>query len=124
MVINLDVWGKDKALPFIEQRTQMMLDAEHLPDNELPFCTEHEMWAVPTRYAVMKNSLKRASRVLDTPEEAEKYIVGARAKDKKASVHRIEVRDGARKRCDKYCKAAPFCNQYQQFLKDTKKEET
>lgn len=122
MIINLDVWGKGKARPFIEQRTQLMLDAEHLADEDLPLCSEQEMWAMPTKYAVMKNALVRASRVLLTQEEAEEYIVNAKAKDKQASTYRVEVRQGKRNRCERYCSAAPFCSQHKQFLADNKGE--
>ena len=117
MVINLEVWDAGLAKPFIDQRTAIHVAQENTPDNDLPLCTDKDTWAKPDKYAVMKNKLIRASRVLDTEEDALAWIEQAKAKDKKPASYRIEFRPGSRPRCERYCDVAPFCNQYQEFLK-------
>lgn len=116
MVIDLEVWPEGSTKTFIDYRTQLQIDAESLSDDELPLCTEQEMWAMPTKYAVMKSKNKKASRVFLTVEEAQDYIDNV--KDKKPAAYRIDVREGKRNRCAKYCDAAPFCNVYQTWLKE------
>lgn len=124
MVINLEVWPEDACEKFIESRTALHLVNENVPDDDLPFCTEQEMWAKPTTYAVYKDKQKKAKKVkgLLCPLDAERYIENCHAKDKKPAKYRIEVRPGKRVRCEKYCDAAPFCNQYQQYLKEQQNE--
>jgi hypothetical protein len=117
MVIKLEVWEAGLAKPFIDQRTAMHVAEETTPDDGLPLCSSEEIWAKPDKYAVMKNKLIRASRVLDTEEDALAWIEQAHAKDKKAAEYRIDFRPGSRPRCEHYCDVAPFCNQYQEFLK-------
>lgn len=121
MPINLEIWPDDKVRDFIEYRTAKQIEAENLPDDELPLCTEQEMWAMPSKYAVYKNNLKRASRVLDSEEEAEAWIKQAKEKDKKASTYEIRFRPGKRNRCEKYCPAAAFCSQHKKFLAEQEK---
>ena len=126
MVINLEVWRPDQIRPFIEYRTRLHMANENVPDDDLPLCTEQEMWAKPTAFAVYKNKQVKAKKVkgLNSVEDAEQYIAACHPMDKKPATYRIEVRPGKRVRCEKYCDAAPFCNQYQQFLKEMKKDET
>lgn len=78
-------------------------------------CTDEERWKRPSAYAVMKEGRKSAVRVLDSLEDAEKYMQDNKL-DKK---HSIAERPGAYVRCEAYCTAAPFCEQW----KNTPKKE-
>ena len=118
MIINLEVWPEGNTKPFIDYRTQLQIDAETLSDDELPLCTEQEMWAMPTKYAVMKNKNKTASRVLLSLEDAKEWIINAELKAKKPATYKVVVREGKRNRCAKYCDASEFCNVYQAWLKE------
>ena len=70
-------------------------------------CTDEEKWKRPTRYAIMKNENKKATRVLDTLEEAKTYI-GA-LDEKKQPEYKIDVRVGACIKCADYCTPREFC---------------
>lgn len=118
MCINLELWGAGKTLEYISGRVEQHKACEDMPDNELPRCTEQEMWAKPTKYAVMKNTNKRASRVFELSDLADEYVAHALTKAKKKDTFHIEVRPGGRTRCAKYCDASKFCDQYQAYLKE------
>ena len=116
MIINLEVWPDGSTMPFIEGRTQIQLDSVDTPDNELPLCTEEEMWAKPDIYAVKKVGNKNASKCVETEEEAHKWINAAKAKAKKPANYTIEFRPGERTKCARFCDAKEFCNVYQEYL--------
>jgi hypothetical protein len=72
------------------------------------------MWETPTRYAIMKGTNKRATKVCDTKDQAEQFI-----KDHKdGKKMKIEIRPGERKRCEDYCDVQIFCKQYEREIKD------
>lgn len=75
---------------------------EQLKDNELPMCSMEERWNDGNKYAVKKKGNKRAERVFDTKEQAEKYM-----KDKEG--YEIEERLGEDRRCLEYCSSCVFC---------------
>ena len=112
MEIPVKAWTHETTQQYIENRVDYYESLREIPDNDLPFCTLKERWAKPPRYAVMKQGAKRAKRVLDTPEQAQDYIVREMLDGK----HYIEERKGEEyKRCE-YCSVSEFCNQYKNFI--------
>jgi hypothetical protein len=102
---QLTKWPLDVQESFLHDRIELMKTCEDLPDDELPLCTREDMWAKPTKYAVMKNKkAKRATRVLDSEAAAQEWIAA------KGGI--LEVRRGERTRCDTYCGVREFCSQY------------
>lgn len=89
--------------------------AESLPDDKLPLCTADEMWEKTTTWAVKQRGVYVAKRVLHSEEEANAWLENNKNKFKNLY---IEKRPGTRTRCESYCNAAPFCNQYKQYLKE------
>ena len=83
---------------------------EQLPDDELPLCTPEERYNSGDKYAVMKKGRKTALRVLDSMEEAEKWMADNGGDE-------IEVRPGEDKKCIDYCSACEFCNYYREKVK-------
>ena len=77
---------------------------------EMPECTTDEMWEKPTTYAVKKDGGVRAKSVHSTLEEAQEKLP--------PKGYFIEVREGERTRCAKFCQVNNFCNQYQTYLKE------
>jgi hypothetical protein len=75
---------------------------------ELPECTDEERWYSGDKYAVMKAGRKSALRVLDTKEEAERWM-SANPEKKGDS---IDYRPGENKRCDNYCAVSEFCRSH------------
>jgi hypothetical protein len=102
---KLNLWEEQIQERFLKERIDLMVSCEDMKDDELPECTREDMWAKPTKYAVMKNKkAKRATRVFDTQAEADRMIA------EKGGI--LEVRKGERTRCDTYCGIREFCSQY------------
>lgn len=98
----------EEVRQFVQQRVRLHLDTEALPDGDLPRCTSEEQWAIGDTWAVMKDGGARAIKggVCDSEEEAKKLL---RAQ---GGGHFIQHRIGKRIRCEDYCNAKDFCNQY------------
>jgi hypothetical protein len=65
------------------------------------------MWEKPTTYAIKKEGGMRAKSVHRTLEEAEAVLTKG---------YILEVREGERTRCEKYCQVSQFCSQYKEYL--------
>jgi hypothetical protein len=100
--VEIESWLIDK---FDEIRR-----CEQLPDDELPLCTPEERYNSGDKYAVMKKGRKTALRVLDSMEEAEKWMEDNGGDE-------IEVRPGEDKKCIDYCSVCEFCNYYREKVK-------
>lgn len=79
---------------------------ENLPDDELPLCTPEERFNSGDKYAVMKKGRKTALRVLDSEEDAQKWM------DENGKGDYIEIRPGEDKKCADYCSVNKFCNYF------------
>lgn len=89
-------WIKRKV---VEHESAMQSDSI---DDVTP-CSEEEVWAKPTKYAVTKPGSSRAYKVKDTMDEALEVL-----KDKPG--YRIDVRKGVRTRCcRKWCSVCDIC---------------
>jgi hypothetical protein len=64
----------------------------------------------------MNGKNKNATKLCDTKDKAEKWIVKANDKrvkgGKKPNDYTVVYRKGVHKKCEEYCKAASFCNYY------------
>ena len=110
MEFNFDPWPNDVAKEFYERKLKEHVEAEHIEDAELPACDINHMWAKPSSYAVYRPGAAKAIRLLPSLKEAERYI-----KAKGLDGCKIEHRVGERTKCEKYCQAASFCNQFQKW---------
>jgi len=102
MVVNVPIWEPMLIQSYIESRVRAHQAAELLPDVNLVACLSEERWEKPTTYAVKKPTNKRARRVYLTMEDARAAVT---------EQEEIVVRPGESVRCERYCKAMPFCNQ-------------
>jgi hypothetical protein len=96
----IETWLADK---FEEIRT-----CESLSDSRLPVCTPEERYNSGDKYAVMKTGNKKAMRVFDIKEEAERWM-------KSNGGNYIDTRPGEDKKCLDYCAAYEFCSYYKQI---------
>lgn len=80
---------------------------EALPDDCLEPCTPEQRWHRPDKYAVIKDGNKRATRVLDDPDEASALC--DELSEKTGKPHHVEVRVGGDAKCESYCPVAEFC---------------
>lgn len=118
-IIPLPVWPHHQQQSFIESRVAAHQAAHHT----LPLCTDEEMWAKPTKWAVMKRGRATALRLLSSKEEAETWCNNNNLVDNpltngentpirlKKDITLVE-RPGELVRCAHYCRAAPFCTQW------------
>lgn len=92
----------------IRKKLVMLNRCESLEDDGLPFCTADDRWARGESWAVIKKGAKRALNggVHDTKESAEEFAA------KCSFATDIEHRVAKSIRCERYCPAAPFCNQW------------
>jgi hypothetical protein len=104
---------------YMHERVQLMIDNEDVKDDDLPRCSFEDMWCDPDTVAVKSTRLKKAVRVLSSMQAAEnfvgKYLEGDKCKDS-AKTLSFEVRPSVRKRCESWCPANNYCNQYQEYL--------
>tara|TARA_R110002072_G_scaffold174694_2_gene330208 strand:+ start:1057 stop:1962 length:906 start_codon:yes stop_codon:yes gene_type:complete len=115
--VDIPLWDHEKASKYIIDRMALHQEAQILADvhGDLGLCSAEEMWKKNDTWAVKKKGQKRALRVLDSEEEAIKYIEWHNETDKaytKKTDLEIEFRGGEYTRCGNYCSVADFCNQY------------
>jgi hypothetical protein len=104
---------------YMHERVQLMIDNEKVKDDDLPRCSFEDMWSEPDKVAVKSTRLKRAVRVLSCQKAADnfviKYLEGDKCKDTVSTLS-FEVRPAVRKRCESWCPANSYCNQYHEYL--------
>lgn len=111
---EFELWPYDKRRRFFIDRVDQHDAASVLPTEQLPKCSDEDMWAAPTKWAVYKDErAKRASRLFDDKQEAIEYTL-----DHELSSAVVKMRPGKRVRCDDWCKCSPVCDQYQEYLKN------
>ena len=107
LVHSLRMWSKEEAEAFLRKRIALHEAAKVT----LPYCTPEEQWRRPDKFAVMANGRKSALRVLDSAQEAQRWM----ATNKKGNS--IVQRTGGAVRCESYCAVNTFCTQFQSMVK-------
>jgi hypothetical protein len=97
--VQVPLWSEGKQEQYINARLDLHLSSEDY------VCNDDERWRRKTTWAVKKTGIKTAKRVLDTNEEAEKWI---RDKNPKGDIF-IEKRMGGCIRCQDYCRVRSVC---------------
>lgn len=105
-ILNMPLWDNAKTEAYIKERVAIFQAAKDKSDTELPVCTDEDMWAKPSTWAIMKEGRKTAVKVCATEDEAKANC--------SAGCH-IVLRPGTRTRCDRYCQVSKFCNIYAQY---------
>lgn len=101
-VIPVPLWSYEKAEAFCRERVRVHALAQN---GQLPECTAEERWERAPKWAVMKKGRKRAVKLHDTERDAVKH-----ANSEKQCT--VEHRPGESVRCQSYCAAAPYCDQW------------
>jgi len=109
--INIPLWPMDQREQYVKDRVSLHSAAhfEMETNGELPLCSEEDMWEKPTTYAVIKVGGVRAKSVHKTLEDAQHALNQLKG-------YNLEVRQGERTRCAKYCQVSEFCTQYKEYL--------
>lgn len=111
VTIDIPVWPMAEREAYIRDRVHQHSSAYFAMETsgELPECSEEDMWEKPTMYAVMKVGGVRAKSVHKTLEDAQHALNQLKG-------YNLEVRQGERTRCAKFCQVSDFCTQYKQYL--------
>ena len=102
---------------YLMERVALFKAHRDMPDDDIPQCNAKERWEKPTTYAVMKPGNKKATRVTDSMEEAEKI-----AADLGKGCF-VETRLGESIRCMEYCSCCEFCNFYRDIVAVAEEQE-
>lgn len=113
--IEIELLPLDETEDYVRTRLKELYDADDLADDDLPWCTDEELWRSQEKWAVIGKGNKRATKVFDFREEAESLARILTSKQKKDYV--AEHRPGVVKRCN-YCVCRPVCNQYAHLMKN------
>jgi len=116
--IPITLWPYAQREEFVRNRIEIHNEANfaEATGDQLPLCTESEMWEKPTMFALKKEGNIRAKSVHETSDEAE--VAKASLKDSKG--YFVEKREGERTRCASYCQVSQFCDQYQAYTSQPK----
>jgi len=103
VTIDIPLWSEEKCEEYIDERIRLHQAAR----DKLPECSAEERWQTANIYALMKEGRKTAVKLFEDENEAEAACKAAGDK------HHLVFRPGKSIRCENYCPAAPFCEQYQ-----------
>lgn len=101
VTLQIPLWTYGETEQFVRGRL-----AAHFGEVDVG-CTEAEVWARPTRYAVMKPGRMTAVRVYDSVDEAEATA------QQLGGAHFVAIRPGEAIRCQSYCPVSKWCPQWQ-----------
>lgn len=93
---------------FIKNRFLELKKYEDVPDEELPMCSMEERWNEGDKYIVIKKGNKRATKIHETLEEAQKHLDNL--EKNYPGVYEIQERIGGDKKCLEYCSCCKYCD--------------
>ena len=108
---RVPAWPMEEREQLYLELLQAHIEQEETPTGELPHCSKDYCWERGAKFAVYKEGGDKAIRVLDTEEDAHKYIAWKNIYNAK-----IQHRPPSRQKCEKYCRVAKYCDQYQEWL--------
>jgi ABC-type transporter Mla MlaB component len=95
--LEVPVWPLQVTEAFVRSRIDLHRDTTQ-------GCSDEDIWAKPSKWALMKRGRKTAVRLYDTREEAEAENYG--------NGSWVEYRPGQATRCESYCPVSRFCEQW------------
>lgn len=110
MTIPIPMMTDVAVIKLINDKLAAHLEAIENP--ELSKCSDEDRWATKRQFAVMKKDSNRATKLCDTYEEAQIYILKLKA----ASDYIIDERKPEYRRCEDYCPVKNFCKQYRKYI--------
>lgn len=103
---DFDLLPEATVQRFVEAKINELIHCENLPEEELPLCTDKDLWRKDDTFKYYKNPVAtgRSTRTVDTMREAQDLFV------KDGSVGRIDTVKGGVQAC-LYCSAFTLCSQ-------------
>lgn len=114
-ILDVPLWRQIDQHDYIADRLVKHLSVRDMQDDEIPICTPEERWQVGDKFAVYKNGNKKALRVFDSLEEAEKLVNGMLVQYQDMTF-KVEQRKGKDRKCADYCSVAGFCNYGKKYI--------
>lgn len=120
--IAIPMWSQERCLQYaqdrlkIHQKAQLDYIASGKKAESLTMCSEEERWYRGQKFVVNRAKTKtgvpnkRADRLCDTKEEAEKFLLANPSTPAGTHYLPIEERKGVYRRCMEYCDVAMFCD--------------
>ncbi len=115
LIQPIELWPLITTTEYVAKRVELHKQADDVLMsnigglNGVPLCTDADRWLKPTTYAVMKKGVKKAMRVLSTPEEAAQW---KEEHAKAGNTLTVEKRPGGYTRCEQFCVCRPVCPVY------------
>ena len=100
----------DEIADFIRNQFKMHQSQNEVQPDDLIECTSEEQWEKPTSYACMKKGAKMAKKVFKEANGGRDAAVLWEQEQK--TRYEIIERIGEKTRCERFCKAKPFCRQF------------
>lgn len=91
---------------YIKEKFKAIIEAEKLPDDELPLCSMEERWNSGDKYRVIKQGSKKALKI--TSDRLEALTLA----NENGAI--IEVIKGEDRKCKDYCLVCKFCNYWKE----------
>lgn len=110
--LKVALWPKEKRAAFLWDRVRQHEAAEQDPDNTLPNCTDEERWASPQVFAVMKKGRKSAVKLHELESAAKLHA-------EQVPTAYVQNRPRQYRRCEDYCAASEFCQQWRDVRNQT-----
>jgi len=114
-VVPIIILADSDVERWLVRKLRTLAACRKLPDAELPECTSAEMWEEPTKYAIMKHGNKRSAKNFEDKGAAIEHTNMLNEKKGNSGMYYVDPRPGKRRRCEDYCSAAPFCQQYKAY---------
>lgn len=114
---DIPLWSLEKTEQWIRNKLAQLKKYKDLEDDQLPECTEEELWKSETTYKYYSDPAKtngRSTKNFTDPVEAKKFMI-----NEKGGKGIIVTVPGEAKRCE-YCNAAPICKQRQRLFPESK----
>lgn len=99
MRIEVPFWDLETTEAFVAERLALHTAAEPQP------CSDTDIWAKPSKWAVMKKGRASAVKLFDDQHSAGEFASGLAG-------HTVEYRPGQATRCESYCPVSEFCTQW------------
>lgn len=109
---DIPLWELSATENYLNERVKVHQQAEALPDDKLPECTNDERWLNAGIWKVFKDGAKKSLKNFDGPTaqtDAESFAAEKSA-SLKTAVKAIKV-PGEAIRCVDYCRVAKWCHQ-------------
>lgn len=118
-IVPITKWDRAEQESWMKTTIKSWKDAKDLSDSDLPLCTSGDRWADDPKYKLYRTKkLKKATKVFPTQQRAQAYLDKCKANepDKWKNGYIVADRANGWRKCESFCHAKDYCNQYQNKL--------